>query len=513
MQVIFTLTNVRNMVARPEPGNQSEISGSFTLTTILVGGAEVETLSIPGVAIVPDVIEAYPFGLGLVTATSLTLGARVAMRLRFASGSVMPSNGAVSVVLPHQLSLGTGGVNITANASFAGVAESAARTTVLWSSRTVVVNRTGAGAPVYPGQLIVVDIRNVVAPKVAGMTDMYYVSLLTVDGATIAAGSLAGTVFGRPSAPLNVTLNCCPAQWSPSWTGSNDDPRCIVVSFDPPALDGGARVVAYTIDVDAASFAFNEINQNIIVPAPVGGGHTSANTMQEQQGAYLFVRVAAVSNRSDGTGLGSGAYEYAGPIRALSVPGVGRPAAIRAAAADQIFVSWFPPEFSGAVLPSPVVIAYKIEFYGPGNKTTSPADTLIVPGRATSAVSRVLQSGLYTVWVSAANVAGFGEPGEYSTAGIASPLVAPAWDNTVTPLEKNVLSIRVGTLATYIVRAFDGDVTDTVAVLVEEDPGLPPQAFVGAPVVGGINGGVGNMVERIFEMTPDAAQAKQSIIK
>ena len=548
----FTLTNVRNAVARPLPGNASAPSGPFGLATLLAGGAQVgtrpraharahpranarahthththkhtntplqvEALAVPGVLLTPDAIAAYPLGPGLVTANTLTPGARVSLRVRFAAAGVLPADGAVTVALPPELAFGPAAA---ANASFAGAAEPSAAAAV--AGGTVTVVRAGGGAPVYPGQLVVVDVYGVVAPAAAGATGPYRVAALTADGATIAAGALAGTAFGRPSAPRNVTVGLCPAQWAPGWVGPADDPRCVVVAWDPPLLDGGAPVAGYEADVDAAGFGFAEINERLSVPGAAaggGGGRVAVRTMQEREGAYLYVRVAAVGNRSDAAGAGRGAYEYAGPIRALSVPGAGRPAAIRAFAANRIYVSWFPPEFTGAVLPAAPLVGYRVEFFGPFNATGAAAaaagpgglggpaaDAVAVPAGVTSAVSRVLQPGVYRARVSAGNAAGYGPPGLYAAAGVASPLVAPAWDGAVTPPEGAVLRLRAGAPSAFNVRAVDGDVTDAVAVDVLEEPGLPPRALVGAPAAGGVNGGAGNAVERSFGMTPDRTQA------
>jgi len=76
----------------------------------------------------------------------------------------------------------------------------------------------------------------------------------------------------------------------------------------------------------------------------------------------------------------------------------------------------------------------------------------------------------------------------------------------VTPAEGAVLRIRVGYSSSYLVRAVDGDVTDSVAVEVAEDPGLPPRAHVGPPEVSGVSGGLHNAATRRFEMTPDVSQ-------
>ncbi len=494
------LTNIRNTVARPAAGNLSEATGPFRLTTRLRTGADIEALDVDGVLITANNIPAYPLGSGLVTASSLAVGARVTLRVRFASDSVLPADGAVSVKLPAEIGIGAGA---KANASFGGVAEPSVASTVEVGN-SIVVLRNGSGAAVYPGQLVVIDLYDVQAPAAAGPTGTYRVAALTADRATIAGGDLAGTVFGRPSAPRNVTLRHCSAQWAPEWVAAVDDPRCVIVAFDPPLLDGGSAITGYAVDVDAASFQFGEINERLTVGASAASGRVSVQTMQQREGVYLYFRVSAVDD-----GGRRGAYEYAGPIRALSVPGKGRPAAIRAFAANQIYVSWFQPEFTGAVLPSAAILGYRIEFDANGTgfgAGVDPAYTILAPAGATSAVSRVLRPGVYRARVAAANVAGYGEPGEYADAGLASPLVAPVWDEAVTPAEGAVLRIRVGYSATYLVRAVDGDVTDSVAVEVAEDPGLPPRAHVGPPEVSGVSGGLHNAATRRFEMTPDVSQ-------
>jgi hypothetical protein len=222
----------------------------------------------------------------------------------------------------------------------------------------------------------------------------------------------------------------------------------------PAAARRRLCITEYAIDVDAASFEFGEINERLTVGASSASGSVSVQTMQQREGVYFYVRVAAAD-----VGGRRGSYEYAGPIRALSVPGKGRPAAIRAFAASQIYVSWFQPEFTGAVLPSAAILGYRIKFDANGTgfgAGLNPAYTILAPAGATSVVSRVLLPGVYRARVAAANVAEYCEPGEYSTAGLASPLVAPMWDDAVTPAEGSVFRIRVGYSSTYLVLAVDG---------------------------------------------------------
>lgn len=68
-------------------------------------------------------------------------------------------------------------------------------------------------------------------------------------------------------------------------------------------------------------------------------------------------------------------------------------------------------------------------------------------------------------------MAGYGAPSVYLSTALATPIVPVAWDDTVTPAEGFVQPIQVGYLLQLTIRAFDGDITDAVEVLVDSDQG------------------------------------------
>jgi len=67
----------------------------------------------------------------------------------------------------------------------------------------------------------------------------------------------------------------------------------------------------------------------------------------------------------------------------------------------------------------------------------------------------------------------------YLSTALATPIVPVTWDDTVTPAEGSVQPIQVGYLLQLTIRAFDGDITDEVDVLVDSDQG----AQIGAQVL------------------------------
>lgn len=90
---------------------------------------------------------------------------------------------------------------------------------------------------------------------------------------------------------------------------------------------------------------------------------------------------------------GFGAGGYAGPIRILSFPSEPRAAAFRSESTNRVFVSWFQPQFTGAINPAAEITRYKVEFARDVNFTTfDPADTLFATGTQRSSISQVYSS-------------------------------------------------------------------------------------------------------------------------
>jgi len=135
-----------------------------------------------------------------------------------------------------------------------------------------------------------------------------------------------------------------------------------------------------------------------------------------------------------------------------------------------------------------------------------PDDTSIVSGSPRALSSNLLQPGSYFARVFAANLAGYGEPSIYPATALATPIVPVAWDDTVTPAEGSVQPIQVGYLLRLTIRAYDGDITDEVNLMVDSDQGIPVEAMLQPLVNSGENGGAANVATRIFEMTPLAQQ-------
>jgi hypothetical protein len=192
----------------------------------------------------------------------------------------------------------------------------------------------------------------------------------------------------------------------------------------------------------------------------------------------------------------------------VSFPTAPRPALLRSDDVNRIFASWLPPQFTGALNPPPAITRYKVEFDRNGKTflAIDHNDTIIVDGSLRSVVSRLLRPGTYHVRVFASNLAGFGPPAIFPATALATPIMPVAWDNSVSPQHMTVLAIQAGYTLQQTLRAFDGDITDSLDILVDPDKGIPVKAALSPTIVSGMNGGLSNVATKTLTMTPDLMQ-------
>jgi hypothetical protein len=70
----------------------------------------------------------------------------------------------------------------------------------------------------------------------------------------------------------------------------------------------------------------------------------------------------------------------------------------------------------------------------------------------------------------------------------------------------SVIPIQVGYELRRTIQAYDGDITDSLDILIDTDKGMPVMAAISPTVVSGLNGGMTNVATRIFSMTPHTSQ-------
>ena len=203
----------------------------------------------------------------------------------------------------------------------------------------------------------------------------------------------------------------------------------------------------------------------------LGGLPLKVRSNKLAEGFIYYVRVqAGTINRGI---FGYGKRGFGNAVRAISLPGPPRATLLRSGITNRLYAQWIQPQFTGALNPPVPIVNYKVEFSRFNNlfNALGPNDTAVAEGSARALSSELLQPGRYYARVSAANLAGFGEPSVYSATALATPIVPVAWDDTVTPAEGSVQQIQVGYKLTIVIRAFDGDITDRVDVMVDSDQG------------------------------------------
>jgi hypothetical protein len=475
-KVKFTLTNVRNMVARPAPGATSELSGTFQLKTQLASGALVETISVPGVLISPNVIEPFPVGDGDVFLQSLFNGTGVSVKVQYSSDAVLPENSVIVLGFPKAYTFNVGGFS-KATVTYDGVEDpryvplNLTASNLVGLTTQVRIQRVNGTSVVSPGVIIAVNISHVKVADQVFPTGPHNISVLTLDGASIATGLLPDAYIGRPSEPLDLVHENCKADWPAP------DPRCTEVAWKPPLDNAGNPIIKYKIAFAVSSLRFDQIVQEIEVDADVGGQtllgglplKVKSNKLAE--GFIYYVRVqAGTMNRGI---FGYGKRGFGNAVRAISFPGPPRATLLRSGTTNRLHAQWIQPQFTGALNPPVPIVNYKVEFSRFNNlfNALGPNDTAVADGSARALSSELLQPGRYYARVFAANLAGFGEPSVYSATALATPIVPVAWDDTVTPAEGSVQRIQVGYKLTIVIRAFDGDITDRVDVMVDSDQG------------------------------------------
>ena len=217
--VRFTLTNIRNMVARPpegSPAGTGETSDPFEVSSSLASMALVETFSIPGVTITPNTIISFPVGRAQVNLDSLSPNTSTIVRVQYSSDSVLPVDGIIEVSFPSSYTFNSGG-NSVATVTYDGVVDQTATTTINITSLGIAVRavRNGTGEAVAPQVLIQLSIDFVRTPNFVGGTGVYNISVLTPDFASISRGTLQETIIGRPGPPPLV-INPLNSEPSPS---------------------------------------------------------------------------------------------------------------------------------------------------------------------------------------------------------------------------------------------------------------------------------------------------------
>jgi hypothetical protein len=89
---------------------------------------------------------------------------------------------------------------------------------------------------------------------------------------------------------------------------------------------------------------------------------------------------------------------------------------------------------------------------------------------------------------------------------LATPIMSVAWDDALCPPHRSVIPIQVGYELRLTIQAFDGDITDSLDILIDTDKGMPVMASITPTVVSGLNGGLTNVATRIFSMIPSSMQ-------
>jgi hypothetical protein len=481
------------MVARPPSGSSFELSGNFELETQLAGGASVETISVPGVRISPNVIEPFPVGVGDVFLQSLVNGTGLSLVVQYSSDAVLPENGIIELGFPAAYSFNVGNPS-TATVTYDGVVDTRYRALNLTScqnfvssngsrctpQRTIRLQRINGTFAVSPGVVIAVNISNIKVADQVSPSGEHNISVLTADGSTIATGRLPDTYIGRPSQPLDVVLENCKADWPTL------DPRCVEVFWKPPVDSAGNPIVKYKISFAVSSIRFKDVVENIEVDSDVGGATLQggmplrATSRKLAEGFIYYVRVqAGTVNRGE---LGYGKPGYGNSVRAISLPGPPRATLLRSDTTNRLYAGWIQPQFTGALNPPTPIIGYKVQFSrfsdafqssADGEQGVGPNGTSVTSGSDRALSSNLVQPGRYYARVSAKNLAGFGAPSVYTMTALATPIVPVAWDDTVTPPDGFVQPIQVGYLLQLQIRAFDGDITDDVDVMVDSDQGMP----------------------------------------
>ena len=83
-------------------------------------------------------------------------------------------------------------------------------------------------------------------------------------------------------------------------------------------------------------------------------------------------------------------------------------------------------QFTGALNPPTEIVGYKVEFsrFDSSFNNVGTNEIKNTHGNARSLTSNLLQPGRYYARVSAANLAGFGEPSVYKMTALATPIVS-----------------------------------------------------------------------------------------
>ena len=340
----FTLTNIRNMVARPPKGSSVEVSGPFEVKTQLASGAFVETFSVPGASIAPNVIEPFPVGDGDVLLQSLLNGTGISVVAQYSSDSVLPENAVIIIGFPRAYTFNVGSKS-RATVTYDGVEDANYRILNMSDgNRQVRLERFNGSYSVSPGVVIAVNISNIKVADQVFPTGEHNISVQTTNGATIASGLLPDAYIGRPSQPLDIFLENCRASWPAP------DPRCVQVSWKPPIDNAGYAIVKYKIAVAASSIRFRDIVQTIEVDAQPGGNVLSdgspllVKSMRLAEGFIYYVRVqAGTVNRGE---LGYGKPGYSNAVRAISLPGPPRATLLRSDTTNRLYAAWLQPQVS-----------------------------------------------------------------------------------------------------------------------------------------------------------------------
>jgi hypothetical protein len=379
----FTLSNIRNMIARPTPPLKYEVSGTFKLATRLQSGLIVETLPVIGVAIVPNTIYAYPVGRADLVLQSLVENSVGWVAVMYSSDSVLPPDGRISVEFPLEYSFNSR-VNISSTVTvncngirdpdYRIVVEPVTRFDLKTSVEQALLTATQAAllkqellytrvqaarvvkntsVAVSPQTLITVNVTDVRVSNKIGQTGSHNISVLSSDFAVIATGIIPPSYIGRPAEPQNIRMSNCAVNWPAV------DPQCLLVEWDPPLDNGGSAVTAYKVTLDSKSNAFVTVVQDIdtfVMP----GLSLRVQSIRLAEGVTHFVKVRAANAKAGLQGFGR--PSYGNSVRVVSLPHAPRPAILRSDTTNRVFVSWLPPQFTGALNPPPPILRYKIEF-------------------------------------------------------------------------------------------------------------------------------------------------------
>ncbi|EKX49173.1 hypothetical protein GUITHDRAFT_136329 [Guillardia theta CCMP2712] len=495
----FFLSHIQNSIARPAAaGGGYQVTSTFLVLTLLSSGELVETRNAPGALIVPNTISSFPAGAGRLFPASLVPGYLGLLFLQFSLNVELPAGSTIELSLPSSFLLSDSQVSFEA----AGYRDASMSYTTASSGGFIVLSmqRKVNAQVISSGSLVRVNVSNARSPTSEGLTGVASLRVLSSDGGVLGIAVLPPNNIGRPSEPRNVEVKNCPADYPQT------NPFCLSISFEQPLDDGGSPIVSYMISFSmAADFSTVE---TLTIDAGGHPGVISVTTRSLNKNVF-YVRVQAAN------GPNASSYGIAGEgnsVRIIDYPGAPRPGLLRPGSANVLSASWLPPQYTGGVNPVARLLGYKIEFDKSSSSflQVNPNQTLVLDASQTVASSGFLPTGFYFARIFAKNDIGYGPPAVFASSALATPFLPVQWSDNVTASSSSSSSssytLYVGESFEKLIEAFDGDITDQVAILVDDSVGLPDGFELLPPAISGRDGGTANVASRVLSAIPSSSQ-------